>query len=69
MNEVKPWYQSKTMWGALVSLAALVTSKLFHMDISDQDQLTIVDTMTSIGVNVGVILTIWGRVSASKKIS
>ena len=69
MNEVKPWYQSKTMWGALVSLAALITGKLFHMDISDQDQLTIVDTMTSIGVNVGVILTIWGRVAASKKIS
>ena len=48
---------------------SLFTGKLFHMDISDQDQLTIVDTMTSIGVNVGVILTIWGRVAASKKIS
>ena len=60
MTDVKSWLQSKTVWSILVMLAPLLTKMLgFDVDATLTDVLTI----------AGAVGAIYGRVTASKKLS
>ena len=60
MTDVKSWLQSKTVWSILVMLAPLLTKMLgFDVDATLTDILTI----------AGAVGAIYGRVTASKKLS
>ena len=60
MTDVKSWLQSKTVWSILVMLAPLLTKMLgFDVDATLTDILTI----------AGAVGAIYGRATASKKLS
>lgn len=67
MTEVKPWYQSKTILGAVVTVLAMILTA-FGYGIGVEDQAALVDYAVSLGGVVGGLLAIYGRVKASKDI-
>jgi phytoene dehydrogenase-like protein len=67
MNEAKPWYLSKTIWGALVSVAATLAGMLgLPVDAGGQAALT--DALLQVISAVAGIVAILGRVSATSRI-
>jgi hypothetical protein len=67
MQDVKPWYMSKTIIGAVVTVLALVAG-VFGYGIGVEDQAALADYAVTIGGVVGGLLAIYGRVKASKDI-
>ena len=67
MSDVKPWYMSKTIIGAVVTVLALVAG-IFGYGIGAEDQAALADYAVTIGGVVGGLLAIYGRVKASKEI-
>lgn len=67
MQESKPWYQSVTIIGAVVSAIVGILS-IFHVNISDLSG-DLTNGLLGLGLLVGTILTIVGRVRANKSIS
>jgi len=68
MNEAKPWYLSKTIWSALVSVAATLGAMLgLPVDAAGQAALTeaILQTVSALAG----IIAILGRVAASSRIA
>lgn len=67
MNELKFWYTSKTIWGALISVVA----SLMHftgVDIAAADRSQIVDSIVNIAGAFGGLLAVYGRVTAKSAI-
>jgi len=67
MQDVKPWYQSKTIIGAVITVLALVAG-VFGYGIGAEDQAALADYAVTLGGVVGGLLAIYGRVKASKDI-
>ena len=67
MTNVKPWYQSKTIIGAVVTVLAMILTA-FGYGIGAEDQAALVDYAVSLGGVVGGLLAIYGRLKASKDI-
>ncbi len=71
MNGTKPWWESKTIWGSIITVVA-VASGLFGIQIDAQTQGLLVDNITALvsagGAIVGALLGIYGRVKADKKV-
>ena len=68
MSGTTMWWQSKTLWGAIVAmLAGTATLAGISLDASMQDQL--VELIIGVANLVGGGLTWWGRVTATTKIS
>jgi hypothetical protein len=64
MNGTKVWWQSKTVWGAMIALlAGVATLGGLKLDATLQDQLA--DVLTGLGEVVGGALAWYGRVKAS----
>lgn len=68
MNETKPWYQSKTIIGAIVAAFASV-AQVAGLDLSTDLQTEIVDAILLAATAVGAILTVVGRVKAKTGIA
>lgn len=66
MNDVKPWYLSKGVWGGLVSLLAAGVAALTAYELDADTQTLIVTTLTSV---IGAVLSIYGRVAATKTLT
>jgi hypothetical protein len=67
MNDMKQWYQSKTVWGALIAiLAGLLQAGGVDLDADGQTQL--VDSLVAISGAVGGLLALYGRLMADKKV-
>jgi hypothetical protein len=67
MNDMKPWYLSKSIWGGLVAVAASVGS-LLGMPVGPADQQALTDAvLQAIGAG-GALLAILGRVTAHERI-
>ena len=71
MNDSKAWYLSKTLWGAIVTVASFALS-LLHVHIDPQTQQVLINqtyaTVTAIGELAGTVLVVYGRIKAKKKI-
>lgn len=67
MGDTKQWYESKSIWGAIFMILALV-AQAFGYEITSPDQASLVDYFSGIAGGVGGLLAIIGRVKASKKI-
>lgn len=65
MNDTKPWYMSRTVWGALVAIAASIGGA-FGIMITQADQVEIADTVLQIVGTVGGLIALYGRLSAQK---
>lgn len=68
MVEEKQWYQSKTIWGALLAVGASFVSTLgISIDASTQNDLA--DAMIQLIGAIGAMTAIYGRLSATEIIS
>ncbi|WP_137132762.1 hypothetical protein [Rhizobium sp. FY34] len=68
MDNSKTWYQSKTVWGALIAISASLL-QMSGRDISVSDQNALADAIVSLAGAVGGIFAIYGRLSARTSIS
>lgn len=67
MMDLKDWYRSKTVWGAVVAVIASC-ARLVGLEIAAEDQLQAVDALTTIAAAAGGLIAIYGRVSAHKRL-
>jgi hypothetical protein len=68
-DDGKPWYASKTIWGALITAGSLIGGIVFHKTLPPGDQQQLVDIITGMISSASTILTIWGRFTASQPIA
>lgn len=61
----KPWWQSRTIWGALIVLIAQL-ARLVEIDV-DVESLT--DAALSVATLIGALLAWWGRLQAAQPVS
>lgn len=66
-SESKSIFASTTFWGAAVSGLSAVAG-IFGVEVAQAEQAAIVQGIAAIGVAVGTIAAIVGRVRASKRI-
>ncbi len=67
MTDFKSFLQSKTIWGALIGLVALLL-ELLGYKISPVDQGLIAEKANEIIALGGTLLAIYGRIVATKQI-
>lgn len=65
MINVKPWYQSRTVWGGLVAFGAAIAG-LFgaELDAATNDMLVL--SLTNGAAAIGAVVAILGRLAARK---
>ena len=63
MNDLKAWFQSKTIWGSLVAGVAIVAGYFGH-PVDAATQGSIVDLITDLIGLGGVAVSIYGRLTA-----
>ena len=70
--DTKEWWKSTGIWGSLVTMGSLVVFLAFGVEITAEQQTTIINNAVAIGTAasslVGLILAIRGRVKAKAKI-
>lgn len=64
----KPWWRSRTILGAVVSLLAMVAGPL-GVDLDAELQSEIVTILLTLGGVVGPVLSVWGRMKARSRIA
>lgn len=67
MTDIKPWWQSKTLWGAIVTIAS-ATLGLLGYDLGATDREALTGLLTSLGAALGGLIAIVGRVKAKDRI-
>lgn len=68
MVEEKNWYQSKTIWGALIAVAASFVSALgISIDATAQSDLA--EAILQLITALGAMTAIYGRLSATELIA
>lgn len=67
-TEFKSKLKSKTVWGGVVALVAIVASVAFKIDITADVQALIVEHIMSLIAAGGALLAIYGRFKADKKL-
>ncbi|MBV2182968.1 MAG: hypothetical protein KUL88_00280 [Rhizobium sp.] len=67
MLDAKQWYLSKTVWGALIAMAApLLRHAGVEMGLAEQADLA--DALATLAGAFGGVLAIYGRVRATRSI-
>ena len=61
---VKPWYQSRSVWGGLAAVAAALGT-LFGLDI---DTPALTEILLALGGVIGGAVAVYGRVKAERPI-
>lgn len=68
MDDIKQWYFSKTVWGALVAIAAsLMQAAGLELDPTAQGQLA--DNLVALAGALGGLVAIYGRLTAESRLS
>jgi hypothetical protein len=60
MQEVKPWYLSKTIWGVIIAFLGFILNQFFKT--------TIPDVSSQIVELIGLAIAVVGRFNAESKI-
>ena len=61
---MKNWYQSKTVWGALVAIAASIL-RIAGLEFGEAEQAELTDAIATIAGTAGGLLALYGRVTAT----
>lgn len=67
MMDVKDWYRSRTVWGAVVAVVASC-ARLAGLEIAAADQQQAIEALTTIAAAAGGLIAIYGRFSAHKRL-
>ncbi|WP_445682824.1 hypothetical protein [Radicibacter daui] len=68
MTDSKPWWQSRTLLGAFITLASAAASAS-GLQVDSALQGDVMNTVTAAGSVVGAAISIWGRLKADSKLS
>jgi hypothetical protein len=64
MVEEKPWYESKTIWGSLVAIAASLSAAL-GVGIDGTTQAELASIIVQFAAAAGSLVAIYGRLMAT----
>jgi outer membrane lipoprotein SlyB len=67
IENAKPWWQSKTMWGGIIAGAAGLGG-LFGLSLDAGTQAELTDIAAAVAASVGGLLAIYGRIKADRKV-
>ncbi|RWX76003.1 hypothetical protein EPK99_20290 [Neorhizobium lilium] len=67
MDAMKAWYKSKTVWGALIAIAASLLHG-FGIDLGSDAQNQLADLAVTLAGAVGGLIAIYGRIRAESTI-
>lgn len=67
MIDAKPWYLSKTVWGAIVAVGASLAG-LAGVHVDGGTQASLVDAAFQIVSAAGGVIALLGRISASHRL-
>ena len=68
MNDVKAWYRSRTVWGALIAiLASLANGAGVDVTTGDEAELAYL-VVAAVGV-IGGLVALVGRISARRRVA
>ena len=67
MTDMKPWWQSKTLWGAIVTITS-ATLGFAGLELGEADAEALTGLLTSLGAAIGGIIAIVGRLKAKSRI-
>lgn len=65
---MKNWYQSKTVWGALVAIGASLV-RLAGYELGDAEQAELTDLLSTLAGAAGGVLALYGRLTAKLPVS
>ena len=68
LTESKPWYQSKTIIGALVAVAASIAGATLDVNLGAETQSQVTDALLAIVGAVGGAIAVYGRIKADTKV-
>ena len=68
MNDVKAWYRSRTVWGALIAILASLANGA-GIDVTTGDEAELADlVVAAVGV-IGGLVALVGRISARRRVA
>jgi hypothetical protein len=67
MSDTKHWYQSKAVWGAMVTIVASL-AQLAGLEIDGEAQDQIGEALMAISGGIGGLVAIYGRIRAETRI-
>lgn len=67
MTDLKPWYQSRAVWGALVAIAASVMRSA-GLGLPEGAEGEIADAALSLAGTAGGLAALYGRIVATRPI-
>ena len=68
MNDVKAWYRSRTVWGALIAILASLANGA-GVDVTTGDEAELADlVVAAVGV-IGGLVALVGRISARRRVA
>jgi hypothetical protein len=67
MTETKPWYQSRTIWASLITVATAMAG-VVGLPVDGLDNSTLTDTLLQLVTAVAGLVSIFGRLSAKDRI-
>ena len=67
MSKFKPWYTSKSIWGSIVAVIAVIASA-FGLEIDEHSQSLIVDAALQMVAISASLFSVLGRLNATSRI-
>lgn len=67
MNTSKPWYFSRSLWGAAVSILASLAN-VAGVSMSEGDQQTLTNLLMQVLALMGGFVAFWGRIIATRSL-
>ncbi|SDH74986.1 hypothetical protein [Roseospirillum parvum] len=63
----KAWYRSRTVWGALVTLLALLLGQI-GLELTPELRSELTTALVTLGGALGTVLTLYGRIKATRRL-
>lgn len=67
MTDSKPWYLSRTVWAAIVTIVAAVLG-LFGLPLDDLDQVATAEALLQAATAIAGVVALLGRLVATTRI-
>ena len=68
MNDVKAWYQSRTVWGALIAILASLGNAA-GVEVTTGDEGELADLVVAAIGTIGGLVALFGRISARRRVT
>lgn len=64
MEKIIAFLSSKTIWGVITTVLSFALPLIFKRELDPEAKTVVAETLQSIGVGIGVLLTTYGRIKA-----